>query len=154
MVAVESGGVLGGIDFNVKRQESHRIRGRIFDNDPNGSPASNKTLRLYFLGGGFSTGDEMGRIWSFTRSSADGLFEFRNIVPGFFAITCINCGESSDSGYVQVQVGDSDVENIDGKHHKRTYPLVGRRPNFRRTPAIHELPRCAGAAKRRGNVRR
>jgi hypothetical protein len=109
VVEVESAGELGGLDFNLKHQESHRIRGRVIDEEPNSSPDSSKSLHLYYLGGGFPTGDDVGSDWSYARPSADGTFEFRDIVPGLYAIAY---SDSPVRGLVTVRVGNSDIENI------------------------------------------
>jgi hypothetical protein len=109
VVEVDSAGELGGLDFNLKHQESHRIRGRVIDEEPNSSPDSSKSLHLYYLGGGFPTGDDVGSDWSYARPSADGTFEFRDIVPGLYAIAY---SDSPVRGLVTVRVGNSDIENI------------------------------------------
>jgi hypothetical protein len=110
IVVVESAGVVGGVDFNLKRQEAHRIRGRIIDQAPNGSLTSGKGPRMFYLGGGFSTSSDVGNYWAYTVPSASGSFEIRNIVSGTYAIAY---GDNPVLGLVPVRVGESDIEGIE-----------------------------------------
>jgi hypothetical protein len=108
-VDVESAGELGGVDFNLKHQESYRIRGRIIDEAPNGSLDSRTIVRMYYIGGGFPAGNDVGSDWSYAHLSAEGNFEFRDIAPGLYAITY---SDSPVRGLLTVRVGNSDIENI------------------------------------------
>jgi hypothetical protein len=133
IVAVESGGVLGGIDFNLNRQESHRIRGHIFDNDPNGSPASIKTLRCTSLAADFRrrrNGQDLVHSRGLPQMGfSNSATSFRDSLPLPASIVAkVRIAVTCRFKLVTAMLKTSD--DIDGKHHKRTYPHVGRRRNF------------------------
>jgi len=109
IVEVESGQERKGLDFILKQQQSYRIRGRLVETSPEHAADSQNSLRLFYIGGGFSTGDDVGNLWSSARLSADGTFEFRDIVPGLYAIAG---GDNSYRGLATVRIGNSDIDNV------------------------------------------
>jgi hypothetical protein len=91
------------MDFKVKRQQSFRIRGRVFESDSGRRTVT--SLNLTDLGGGLITG---GGLDSSTRPSADGTFEFRDVFPGVYSIATAG----PIRGLTVVRVGSSDVDNV------------------------------------------
>jgi hypothetical protein len=112
-ITVDAGADVRGIDVTLDTAPPRRVLGRIVDAKTGKAPPESLTaIRLTFSdpalqgGGEYSTG-EKGKY-------RDGFFEFRNVIPGNFAVSAEIRDSDSQSrrAYASVVVGNSDVENL------------------------------------------
>jgi 5-hydroxyisourate hydrolase-like protein (transthyretin family) len=112
-IDVSMGVELGGLDFHLGPQKKFRLRGRVVDGE--GKPPANASLGLAFSVPGAAGGINFGGDYK----SADGTFEFKDLVPGSYSI--VERGGAVVNGRVvserpgmavQVSVVNADVEGL------------------------------------------
>jgi hypothetical protein len=109
---------LNGLDFQVARQRLFRVRGRVLDS-ATGEPLQKVEVSLNFRE--FGTSLDYGMTSSGTEpkvSYENGVFEVRDVPPGFYSVSALESpgtqasGQPRRQGYTPVEVSGSDVENV------------------------------------------
>jgi hypothetical protein len=92
-----------GIDIRLVRTPIVRLAGKV-----SGMPEGAKNVYLHVQRGNGGQGTQGAQV------KPDGTFEIWRLDPGKYTLraTCNNSGEMMASGAVEVEVGDSDVDNI------------------------------------------
>src|SRR5262249_18066452 len=110
-INLPAGAVFSGLDLTVAAVRTVRIRGRVI-NGATGQPARNANLWLQPRG----HGDVGVRLLQRLRDGEvndEGAFEMRKVTPGSYELTgIINDGNNRLSGFVSLEVGNSDLQNV------------------------------------------
>jgi len=120
-IVVEPGSDIRGIDLTLPEQPSYRVKGRVID-ARNGTPPVDVQIRLSHRAEAMPGDFNAEYIGGEKATYADGVFEFRNVVPGAFLVSATiaekNEPPSASSGdwprrtgYAAVDV-TRDVENV------------------------------------------
>jgi protocatechuate 3,4-dioxygenase beta subunit len=103
-IEVQAGAELRGIDLVLEDTRAVRIRGRVLAAQT-GKPVD---ASISLEGRGPVVRGAPART-----STSDGFFEFSNVLPGSYEIVATSgSGESTTGGYMAVEVGNADVQNI------------------------------------------
>jgi hypothetical protein len=119
VVDVQPGGNVGAVDFTLSRATLHSVRGRIID-ALTGQPPERVRLRLNFREPSTGGEGDAGTREVSRPSYKDGVFEFRNLMPGQYSVIAMiedptPAGQprrSGRTGYMPVEVAGSDVEGV------------------------------------------
>ena len=109
-VQVTSGGETRNIDFQLKKERTYRIDGKIMDG-VTGKPAQNTMVMLF--GEGQDAMGFMGRNMSRVRNN-DGTFEIAGVSPGTYTLMAGRMGRNREGGSAreQITVGDRNLTGV------------------------------------------
>jgi protocatechuate 3,4-dioxygenase beta subunit len=112
VVDIEPGMDRSGFDFNLKLQQTYKIRGHLAGSPSVDSEHRRIMLRLNYVPEGFSTERRFDGNYGHAKPSGDGTFEFRDLVPGLYVVTASADGDNEIRALVPVRVGNGNVENV------------------------------------------
>ena len=117
-IVVQPGSDIRGIDVALERQPRFRISGRILDSKTGRSPV-HPIIQLFLRGSSLDPQYNREYLAGEKANYEDGVFEFRNVLPGSFAVTAMvgeegtGCTECSQRAAVlPVHVVNADIANL------------------------------------------
>jgi protocatechuate 3,4-dioxygenase beta subunit len=120
-IDVQPGAELSGLDWVIEKQTRYRIRGRIIDSSSGQSPAS-AHVRLNYWDPSTGSAYDIEYLRGGKGTYENGIFEFRDVMPGSYAVSAEPVSERSPAtpaasqlqfqGYIPVEVAAGDVDGI------------------------------------------
>jgi protocatechuate 3,4-dioxygenase beta subunit len=104
-IEIKTGSELGGVDWTLRQQRLYSVRGRVMDATTGQSPPKAE-LRLTY--------EDLSGDGANKGTYENGVFEFRNIVPGLYGLTATDASgrEVYSRGYMPIEVTDSDIDGL------------------------------------------